>query len=647
MNLRRVAWFVAVIIVWTGGARAQAPDYLTQHPAAETLRRVLKDAQLAAGFRPTGLGKQDYLPLIAGNIDFFKQHQDGRGAIIDPYEKKERQYSTPAFALAAALLVAESKREDLLDPASRALSFSITALVNNTTADNHPDFYIPMVVHARRLLAARVKPDVADSWTNDLKVLIPEMTYRDTTPRGNWNVVNIAGELLRRKDGLVPPDHLAAHQTYIDRCLEAQQKHMTKFGMYEDPNAPLAYDAFPRLWLEDVLADGAYDGKHHKQLEQFLTLGGLSTLLLLSPTGEWASGGRSAHHQWNEAEVAVVCEINANRWKRWGRPDIAGAFKRAARLALSSMRRWQRPSGEMWIVKNRADPPRRHGYEGYSFHSQYNLLPMAMLAIAYQRADDTIAERPIPAEHANYVFDLRDTFHKVVAAAGGTYVLIDTGADPHYNATGLQRVHKAGVAYSPFSDTAAALRSYGPASERIKLAISPSITWKDAGSNEDWLSLSHFTVKQRPYARVVRIADLKVDEQRDEEAVAFRLRYLLEGRGSRLVEEQYRIDSSGVEVRSHVGGDDAPAAARVIFPVLVSDGATKTDVMLEGPRLTVRHHGSRLTFEVIAPEPVKLQLTPPDVVTHNGFVRMVTGDLPPVSQEARWKISLVEEQAAR
>src|SRR5688500_20360213 len=35
-------------------------------------------------------------------------------------------------------------------------------------------------------------------------------------------------------------------------------------------------------------------------------------------------------------------------------------------------------------------PARRHGYEGYSFHSQYNLLAMAMLAIAYQRADETI-----------------------------------------------------------------------------------------------------------------------------------------------------------------------------------------------------------------------------------------------------------------
>ena len=636
-----VVWCVVVVILGTGCARSEAPDYVRGHPAGETLERLFKEGSARTGFRATGLAKKDYLPVIAGNVDFFKHHQDTGGAIIDPYEKKERQYSTPAFALAAALLVAEGKREDLLEPAARALSFAIRALENNTTADGHPDFYIPMVMHARRLLEGRVKREVSGAWTRGLASLVPEKTYRDTTPRGNWNVVNVAGELLRRKDGLVLPDVRTAHAAYVDRCLEAQQKQMTKFGMYVDPNAPLAYDAFPRLWLEDVLADGAYEGKHRGQLEEFLTLGGLSTLLLLSPTGEWASGGRSAHHQWNEAQVAVICEVNAARWKRWGRADVAGAFKRAARLALSSVRRWQRPSGELWIVKNRADPGRRHGYEGYSFHSQYNLLAAAMLAIAYERADDSIEERPTPAEHGSYLLDLRDTFHKVCAAAGGTYVLIDTGADPTYNATGLQRVHRAGVSYSPLSDSAAGARTYGPGSERFKMAISPAVGWREDAKG-DWVSLSGFTVKRGTYSRVVRITDLKVEEQTGE-AVAFRLRYLLEGPGSRLIEERYRVDASGVEVRSHIGGDAAPAAARVTFPVLVSDGVGKTDVKVDGARLAVGHEGSRLTFEVLSPEPVKLQVLPPDVVTHNGFVRVASGELPKGSREARWKITLTAD----
>ena len=42
--------------------------------------------------------------LVDGVTCFFRGCQDRRGAIIDPYEKKERQYSTPAFALSAAVL---------------------------------------------------------------------------------------------------------------------------------------------------------------------------------------------------------------------------------------------------------------------------------------------------------------------------------------------------------------------------------------------------------------------------------------------------------------------------------------------------------------------------------------------------------------
>src|SRR6266550_4357716 len=89
------------------------------------------------------------------------------------------------------------------------------------------------------------------------------------------------------------------------------------------------------------------------------------------------------------------------------------------------------------IVQNFADPQQRFGYEGYSFHSQYNLLPMGMLTLAYLRADDSIQERPMPSEAGSYVFDIRDDFSNVVAACGGTFIVINTGADPTYNATGM------------------------------------------------------------------------------------------------------------------------------------------------------------------------------------------------------------------
>lgn len=93
------------------------------------------------------------------------------------------------------------------------------------------------------------------------------------------------------------------------------------------------------------------------------------------------------------------------------------------------MFRWVRPSGEMQIVKNWMDPAQSFGYESYSGHSQYNLLPMSMLAIAYEHAAATedVTERPAPSETGGYLLHI-EPLHKVFANAGGSYVEIDTAA---------------------------------------------------------------------------------------------------------------------------------------------------------------------------------------------------------------------------
>lgn len=629
-------------------------EVVARHPAADVLRRLFSNQpsapRLPQDFKPTGLTKKDYLSLMAGNVDFWKHHQNAEGAIIDPVEKKERQYSTPTFACAAAMLVREAGRDDLLDPATRAFTFSLDALVNKTTADNHADFYIPALIHAHRILKTRVPEETLAGWDAKLRQLVPEKTYRHVKGAGNWNIVNVSGELMRVKDGLIDPALREAHAAYVERCLADQESEYTRFGMYRDPNGPLAYDAFPRLWYEDMLADRAYDGLHAPRLREFLKLGGLSSLLLISPSGEWASGGRSAHHQWNEAENAVICEINAAWWNKHGRPGVAGSFKRAARMCLASMKRWQRPSGEMWIVKNFADPARRFGYEGYSFHSQYNLLPMAMLAIAYERADESIEERPIPSESATYVFDVRETFRKVVAASGGTYVLIDTAADPHYDATGLQRVHRAGVALSPLSDSVAARRGYGPADETAAAGLTPGIQWRETPAGP-WRSLADFVSatdgagKQKP-TDVAKAADLQVGGPgpAQTEYTTFTLRYDLAGSGARPVEETYTLSSLGVDGTAKVLGSTPPAATRVALPVLVFDGVRATKVTVDGPKVRCQRVGGTMTWEVTSPAGVTLSLAEPKLVNHNGYAQAAVADLPAGTREVRWKLTLEPDQ---
>ncbi len=455
----------------------------------------------------------------------------------------------------------------------------------------------------------------------------------------NWNIVSSCGELLRRKDGLVAPDMMDAQMDYLEKSLAGHVDHLTQFGMYEDPNSPLAYDEFSRLWLDDMMADQAYSGTLAGRLTEFLRTGGLSTLLLLSPSGEWASGGRSAFHNWNDAETTVICEINANNWNLAHRPDVAGAFKRAAHLALESMQHWQRPSGELWIVKNRAEPQTRLGFENYSYHTQYNLLPMAMLAIAYTRADDSIVERPAPSEVGGYVFDLRDTFHKIVAAAGGYYVLIDTSADPHYNSTGLQRVHESGIAFPPLSDSTAPERAYGPASgERI--AMTPGIQWKQT-ANSPWLGLGDFVTGHPDH---IKSASLNVTHDQASD-VAFTVDYALAGPGEdgRHVVESYTITNAAVECDDRIVGGSPVAALRVYFPALVNDGAKPTKVSIDGPGVTIDNRGSILTWQIQTPPAnLALALEGPQIVTHNGYVQAISGQIPPTVAEAHWQLTMTQ-----
>lgn len=635
-------WAAATLLATAAVVRAdEFADLAKQHPAAAEIDNLFKNG--AADFHPTQLARKDYLPVIAGVVDYWKHFQNPDGAVIDPYEKKERQYSTPAFALAAAILVQEADRPDLLDPASRAMTFATTALANKTTADRHADFYIPMLMHAHRILAPRVSKDVRDDWDQKLRSLIPEKTYRDTTGGGNWNIVNLSGELLRRKDGLVPPDQADPHAAYVEKCLARQQRLMTPYGMYHDPNSPLAYDAFPRLWLEDVFADDAYDGPHAQKVNQWLRLGGISSLLLLSPSGEWACGGRSGQHQWNEAENAVIAECNANYWHHHGNDGVAGAFKRAAHLCLTSIKRWQRPSGEFWIVKNFADPARRFAYESYSYNSQYNLLPAAMLAIAYERADDAIQESQKPGENEAYLFDLRDIFHKIVASVGGNYIEIDTAADPHYNATGLQRLHHSGVPLSPLSESAPAHRTLEPWDEQPRDGgLTPGIQWR-ATPDGPWRSLANFASPKdgadpkKPPTDVVADARLTVD-QHTPAALQFTLIYSLQGESALPVTETYALTPTAVEVTSQISGD--PAATRVALPVLISDGVRMTHVTIDGPTLRVDRVGGSLTYELLEPAGLTLHLDGPKLISHNGYIQAAIADLPPGTKSVKFRITL-------
>jgi len=272
---------------------------------------------------------------------------------------------------------------------------------------------------------------------------------------------------------------------------------------------------------------------------------------------------------------------------------------------------------------------------------------MVMLAIAYNHADDSIAERPAPSEVGGYVFDLRETFHKIVAAAGGYYVLIDTDADPHYNATGLQRVQKSGVAFSPLSDSTAAQRAYGPA-DGAKIAMSPGIQWKEAnGPDATWLGLADFAQGQADHVKNVSLEVTRSDNH----DVEFAVDWALDGPGEagRHLVESFTITAAGVVCDDRLVGGSPITGLRTCFPALISDGAIDTNLAIDGRKATITNHGSALTWQIqTLASDMSLGLQGPPVANHSGFVRALIGQVnpAPASQDVQWQITLAQTPIA-
>ncbi len=570
-------------------------------------------ARAKHGVNDTHLKRAAYLKLIAGNVDFWKQHQDARGAIIDPYRKVEFQYSTPCFAYAAATLVAHAGREDLLEAAAKAYDFASSQLAKGEGATNHDDFYPPPLAHAYPLLKDRVAPQRSMKWASDIAGFDPYTVYTSTHRGGNWNVVAFSGEFIFHKLGL------RKELNYVENSLKQQGKSFSPWGMYTE--SPMAYDHFPRLWAADMIAAG-YAGARAAELSEVLRRGALTSLFLQSPTGELPTGGRSAQHQWNEAQQCVTYEIYAAKALADGDAQLAGVFKRAARLALSSMQRWVRPSGEMWIVKNRADPKEFHGYESYSAHSQYNLLPMAMLAIAYEHAEKTenVPEQITPAEVGGFVLEIAPVFHKVIANAGGMYIEIDVAGDPAHNPTGLLRIHKAG--FNPLlgpSDGLIAKGEVYPA-DAPRTTAAVGAAWRDASGA--WKRLAEFPGSAITRASVV---DLKTSPTR----VEFGIVYEGDFDGPQRVVERYVVTPEQVEQAVELPGYSGPA--RMVIPLLddLGDGEKTqiaTDDQAGDKTLSVSLAGEAQTFA--APGAGSISVEEARYPFRNGWARLGVAEFP-------------------
>ncbi len=597
------------------------------HPLQAEIDAFLAREAAFAGFEDTGLRNSDYLRLIAKQVKAFRPCQDSNGAIIDPVQKIEWQYSTPCYALSVALLVATGydKDPELLASGVQAMSCSVDEMHEYRCAHNHGEFFIQPVMLALDVYARLVTPEQLAEWKRKLSTLDPYKLYPDNLQRKkvcyNHNVVALAGEYLLIKNDL------NGDQAFFDEHLAHQKVYISRHGMYkdQDPNNPIVYDEFTRQFISSILVEG-YSGPERDFYRDGMWRGAWTSLFMQSPFGECPTGGRSAQHIWNEGCSAVTYETYAAQYARKGRMAEAGAFKRAAHLAMKCIERWYRPDGSGYVVKNRFPIEARYGYESYSAQSQYNLLACWMMAVAYLYADDSIAERPAPADIGGFAIYIPD-FHKVFANAGGTYVEYETRGDLHYNPTGLIRCHIKGSNPQLGPSDGVVHKWEGRPKVDMggeNMAVGPA--WTDAAGKEHRLA---------DYCHEPEVAVHILDHT--PEKTAFRVTHSGDLDGVSEVTETITVGPSGVTVDTAITEKGAEPIFRVYYPMLVFDGLEETKVTIQDRAAHLHLRDGEIKFELLSPAGARLQRAGKRLEARNGLTEGLYADVK--GSEARYRIS--------
>lgn len=585
----------------------------------------LKNQKQESAFQASRLNNTEYLRLIESQIRAFYPFQEEKiGAIIDPVYKIEWQYSTPCYALSIGLLAQTGflKDEKYIKSGIKALDCAISEMYENRCAHHHGEFFTQPIMLALDLYKGLVSSAQLTLWNEKMATVDPYLLYKDNLRRKkycyNHNVVALSGEYLRIKKKINKQDD------FLELHLKHQQQYFSDMGLYIDnqTNPPMAYDEFTRQFMASILVEG-YQGGSSDFYSRKLYQGAWTSLFMQSPSGEVPTGGRSAQHIWNEAAAAVTYEIYASQYAAQGKAMEAGAFKRAAHLALVSIGRWKREDGSGFIVKNRFPIEVMHGYESYSAQSQYNLLACWLMAVAYLYADDTIEEQPAPADTGGYVLVMKDVFHKVFANVGGNYVEYELSGDPRYNATGLIRVHlknsnpqlgpSDGIPHrwdnKNKKDLGGEIYAIGPEwsgkeGKSYRLAEYTNILYPDT---------LHYSAYSG--AKLPQIAVKSRIQTRDK--VDFEVNYKGNFDGVISITQHITIDVTGITVRDELKGQ--LKGLRACYPMLIDDGLEKTGINLQTKKVTLQSRNSKISFEALMPGDVHIKRKNQVLSYRNGY----------------------------
>lgn len=479
------------------------------------------------------------------------------------------------------VLITHGIRTDLLPLFTEMMDFCCKTIPTCKAAN---DFSVREIVTCLAAVerTGTVDRETTERWRADLRSIVPETCYTvyakaPNDPVRNWALFTAVSEHLRCHEGL------ADAEDFVELQLASQMQWIDENGMYTDHSGtdvhqPIVYDLVPRALFSMLLHFG-YRGKYYERIDALLRKSALLTLRMQSVTGEIPFGGRSNQFLHNEGLLAILFEFEASRYKREGDLALASTFKAAVDRALSALEGYLAET-PIHHVKNRFPLETRYGCEKYGYFDKYMITAASWLYDAYLMSDDSIPVSPDP-DRAPTVFRTSYHFHKVFLKCGGYALEFDLNADPHYDACGLGRVHKAGTRPEIcLSVPCPKTPSYAvDRADPFPLALSPALlhggVWQFATD-----------------AKTATYELLTLEERADSAYAQFLCRFSC---GETLT-AAYEVSDDGVSIR--VCGNGTVAH---LLPAFAFDGENEAQITASDYALTVACRGSICTYETDGP----------------------------------------------
>ncbi len=546
---------------------------------------------------PTGITKEYYLDVIEKAVNCYSDERLRQWL----KENQKTGIQEHGFLRVVALLgvmIAKGRMLHRKELFLQMMTFCCDTMAHGKGGN---DFGVKEILYTLREVKNCVPAQLYNRWIAGMKTLDPLKNYvclakDEIHCPGNWAVFNMAGEAVRANMGLCDTTE------YFNRQIPSQLTRFDQNGCYRDPHEPMLYDVITRNQFSVMLFEG-YNGTYAQQIDRFLKQGELFSLMTQSACFELPFGGRSNQMLFNEFALATCFEYAARRYKTQGDPNLAGMFKRAARLAALAVDRFMTQSPAKH-VKNSFPWNSIFGSEGYGYYDKYMITVGSNAYMAYLFADDEIEERVCPSEIGGYTLSSSEYFHKFFAVAGGYSLEFDTKGDQRYEATGLGQIHKSGLpsellsslSFSPapgFCITDDCFTSY----EELQL------NWDNIPKLKNPSAFSLCSAVVFPDGHRVAICDIPTDglthqvtvETENPEQVVFVIEY----RSDLLpcpLRERYTVSEDGVTIAVSA---NLPAgySLHYLLPQIITDGKESGTVTQTEQTLTLSYRGHQAVTE--------------------------------------------------